>query len=136
MIERLLAIPYDTIDKFAAINEDSPVHSEYFHNWGGFICCREPQCDAVIYGSLLLSLQRKSLWPRRQTQGILKSSIEFGADISELNVSVLAESNHHDSDRHKNCRRLFDYETKVAKILEEVESPVGEFHLQHLAAQK
>ncbi|KAN0096845.1 hypothetical protein V8E51_015650 [Hyaloscypha variabilis] len=118
-IVELLNIPYSKIDTYEATN--------------GSVCARSfngttaiSACDAIIYGSLTLGLQKLGLWPRKNIEDIHLSVQELADAVSSIQI--------HCSSHHGVCRPG-NIAEEVKGLLEEVPGPVLESHRRHMAAQ-
>lgn len=124
------------MDQFGRINETTLISSVHDPQPGGHAFCPDASCDSMLYGSLQLGLQRKSLWPRKQPDEILSSLEELGNIISNLSISSLKCLHKNVHRCHSPCFASFNYPERVAELLMDIESPVDELLLQHMENQK
>jgi hypothetical protein len=79
IIERLLKIPYDIIDRYevkpckgCSVSQASPFERK--------------TCDTITYGSIALGLQRAGMWPRRQPKDVLLSVEALAKEIKDVKI--------------------------------------------------
>lgn len=110
-IENLLAVPYARVNKYM----DSAAN-------GGAVCGqRSKDCDAIKYGSLLMSLQSHHLWPRKTPKDVTMS---ISSLISELkSIQTLTYTQRYDPDYHRTCG-MAGYMEEVTNVVKTIHGPV------------
>ncbi|KAI9769222.1 MAG: hypothetical protein M1840_004351 [Geoglossum simile] len=135
VITRLVAITYTYVNRFLK----DP----------GYVCRRpksQSQCDAFVFGTLILGLQKLHLWPERG-DNINGLSIEvFASTVESLvpshwtGVSYLAESSNPGEmgkvSSHFCGKLVSEYQTEIADAIKSIPSPVLKSHLRHIQTQK
>lgn len=123
------------MDRFGSINETSFISGARNIQRPRYVFCPDADCDAIIYGSLQLSLQRRALWPRKQPADILGCVEQLGDVISQVSVSTLPQLRHPKRD-HSSCKSAFNYAAQVAEVLKNIESPIDQVLLDHMKSQR
>jgi hypothetical protein len=94
------------------------------------------ECDAIVYGSLLISLQSISLWPQKKPEEIHMSVNQLVLklrSVKTIKLPVYAEYRLYDAPPdHGECS-LVDYKWKIDTVVARIESPVLDSHLKHMA---
>lgn len=93
-------------------------------------------CDALVYGSLVLGLVSKGLYPRASAEAANVSVDALRDHILSIKIKHYpTESPRYGSvPQHEHCGGK-DFSEKVAKVLADPKSPVLDSHLVHMKAQ-
>jgi hypothetical protein len=127
-IRQLLDSPYSQIPAYEQVGK--PVDYSFIRI--GPVCQRgnAPACDALIYGSLTLSLAKERLWPRKAAEDICWSVETVAAIVCR--VKIFGLPGHAD---HKNCGKR-NYAEDVAAILSAMPNPILDSHKVHMKVQR
>jgi hypothetical protein len=105
ILENILAIRLEVIEKLFDLPYSQVTR---FENNSNVLCQQgsNPACDAIIYGSLLRSLQRVDLWPRKDPKVLRTSVNDLAIVIRALKVHILPPNSHNNSyDYHNHYNR-------------------------------
>lgn len=120
-IHELLKLPYDYID--------------LFHRSTVSVCCQQyfrKECDAMVYGSLLKSLQELDLWPRKSADNIKMSVDLLASRIESLGIYVYPMNDFSD---HFNCNLVPRFRDRIPSLLASIPNPVLASHRRHMRIQ-
>ncbi|KAK0119385.1 hypothetical protein ONS95_010837 [Cadophora gregata] len=98
--------------------------------------CGDKRCNPLIYGSLLLELGRRGLWPKKTPEEI-KDSVTTIADLIR-DIEVLYPREHpadlelmsSEEKTHSPCR--VNYSNKVCRVMAAMPNPTLDCHLRHM----
>jgi hypothetical protein len=127
-IRKLLDSPYSQIQVYERVSKTAD-HS-LFPN--GTVCQmgNAPACDALVYGSLTISLFKVGLWPKKAAEDIY-CSVETVAYMIR-SVKVLGLPGYSD---HTYCGKR-NYAEYVLTILREMPNPILDSHKVHMKVQR
>jgi hypothetical protein len=93
-------------------------------------------CDSIIYGSLLLGLQSRGLWPPRTAKDIDTDFETFVSSLSSLEIEHLpCYPNNALTVDHPGCC-VKDFKSQILSVLEGMGDPVLESHRVHIRIQR
>jgi hypothetical protein len=126
-MKRLLDIPYSQIQVYEQVGKPN-----YPSTGISTVCHRanNPACDALIYGSLTLSLAKEGIWPRKSAEDIHCSVETLAAIISKVKIFSLPGHT-----AHMDCGKR-NYAEDVATILATIPNPILDSHIVHMKAQR
>jgi hypothetical protein len=131
-IESILAIRHDVIDKLLNIYYSRIDSFRLLDNINATACSDDSQqkkCDAIIYGSLVLGLQRIGLWPRKSADKIHSSINQLDMTLGSLQIFII--------EGHQDCSpRHFKKEMAELTNPNEIPDPVLDSHRRHMEAQR
>jgi hypothetical protein len=125
-ITKLLNIPYTILDRYG--------------NSHGIYLCQElfekKACDSIIYGSLLLGLQTRGLWPPKTAKDIDADFESFVSSLSSLEIEHLpCYPNNVLTMDHSGCC-VKDFKSQILSVLERMGDPVLDSHRVHIRIQR
>lgn len=97
-------------------------------------------CDALVYGSLVLGLVSKDLFPRKDVEDILISVSELKKCLMAIKLRSYLEADRSYSSyssqmiEHYGCGRK-SFHDRLEQVLVKIPNPVLASHLQHIKAQ-
>ena len=100
------------------------------------------QCDALVFGSLLLWLRDLGLWPEKELDGINHVSVDdLASELQSIEVYKWPEFSAaydapHRVVKHDRCGLSDDMEAGVARVMRRIPSPALKSHIDHIKAQK
>ena len=120
-VENILQIVYDEVEKYENLDKVDT------------ILCKSGRmsCDAMVYGSLLIGLQQKYLWPEVKASELALSINEIAGMIRELKIHIHPQTGGKSGPTHFNCS-TFRGCPALEKVLKDMPSPVLECHTIHM----
>jgi hypothetical protein len=94
------------------------------------------ECDAIVYGSLLISLQSISLWPQKKPEEIHMSVNQLVLklrSVETIKMPVYPKYGSYDAPPDHGKCSLGDYKGKIDTVVARIGSPVLDSHLKHMA---
>lgn len=129
-IEMLLEVPYRLLDRYELIWR-LPSESPFSPRSVCTVRSHEDtgRCDALVYGSIVLGLRLRNLYPRRNADDIKASAVTLGGILGRIAIQYL------DATDHIECGTK-NYDKSIRAVLEKRWEPVLESHRVHMRAQK
>ncbi|KAG4429770.1 hypothetical protein IFR05_014748 [Cadophora sp. M221] len=129
-IQRLLNIVYHQLERYSKYDKHGDyVLSEYND-------CSSEYCKAIIYGSLLMELEKCGLWPKKTVRDLTQSVEDIASRIRDIDVLYLGRDDDEDEDQsskeddHSKCGVHYIWE--VSSILKDIPDPTLECHRRHM----
>lgn len=102
------------------------------------ICCKAnpKECDALVYGSLVMSFQSAALWPPVEPQDIEMSINELVSTLLLVEpLTMPRNGSHHRSYDHTACG-VADYKETIDRALASITIPVLDNHRRRMTSVK
>lgn len=132
-LKGLLDIVYKYVGKFSNLDKNH-------------VCRRNinvHHCHSIMFGSLVLGLQKLKLWPGRKSPSEIFGSlqeIEHGLKGITILYYPATTGNHHGIQSspvdHSSCLFMQELIDRVDSVLSNTASVVQDFHTRHLEAQR
>ncbi|KAI9770476.1 MAG: hypothetical protein M1839_003191 [Geoglossum umbratile] len=139
IVESILSIRHGVVTQLVDITNK---YVNLFVKKSGAVC-RQPmhqrQCDALVFGSLILSLRDLHLWPEKNGLSIRAfaralKSLEVYRWPTTISASFAEVRNLAAS--HDNCNSIVEYRAAINAVLNSIPTPVLESHRRHIRIQK
>lgn len=130
LVEELLKIPYDLLRRY------EKTISQSFQGLKRFVCSHHTEraeCDALIYGSLTLGLQKLGLFPCKPAHEVEQNVDTLSRNLIHLKIHRLGHESYH---LQCGLHGLLDFSSLVNQVLDKPFSPVLDSHRVHMEAQK
>jgi hypothetical protein len=93
-------------------------------------------CHALIYGSLARGLQKANLWPLKSSDDIYLSINKMAILLMSIRFFFMTEPRGKDFNASHSSFDTLSSRVGVARVLEDVGSPVMDCHIVHMKAQR
>lgn len=126
-IQGLLKVPYDYVSRFERDKDNRICKSKL------------KQCDAIVYGSLLIGLQHFGLWPRQSPDTIHISVQDLASQLISIEIFPYRthdrthDSYHYDRLESRHDRCIVPME--IASLLSALPDPVLESQRRYIGIQ-
>jgi hypothetical protein len=127
-IRKLLDSPYSQIQVYELASKAA----DHLLFPNGTVCQldNDPACDALVYGSVTISLVKEGLWPKKAAEDIYCSVAKVAGMISSVKVFDLPGYTDHTYCGKRN------YAEDVLTILRGIPNPILDSHKVHMKVQR
>jgi hypothetical protein len=132
-LKGLLEVVYKYVEKFSNLDKNP--------------LCRKninvKHCHSIMFGSLVLGLQKLQLWPERKSPSEVFSSLrQIKKGLRDITILHYPETNasrssiQFDHADHSSCLFTDKLKDRVDSVLNNTPTVVQDFHKRHLEAQR